>query len=433
MGFKKKAKEQGGKIICRENPFKVLGQIGRYSFKVYETERKAGWFGHLTGNHYFQTTHYKEFVLYLGACNTSFRITADIYNFTSKQSSFKLSYKTIESQVWTEGRNINMGIKEAVKKVDTDSIPKNLEIKYEDQKTVDHHIIELTKDLRKELKESIQNQDNNIEKKEETIYIEIDDICCKEQKKDRSQQLKIQEEKEFKEKIKAARKKGKKAYKESKYLFQTVALLSKGENNFRILAKNQADISDKLKAFITSVGCISDNWVFIVDGHRPLQSYIKKENKGRKIIMILDWYHLQKKTRAQLMMGMKRTEKREDVFYEILEYLWYGLIEDAKKSIKKIPNTEVKNQKALDILIGYIERQKELIPNYALRKRMGMKNSSGGVEKENDRLIAHRQKKNGMSWSKKGSNALGVLQMLKLNKQFESFHEAGVFYFKWVA
>ncbi len=123
---------------------------------------------------------------------------------------------------------------------------------------------------------------------------------------------------------------------------------------------------------------------------------------------------------------MKRTEKREDIFYEILEYLWYGLIEEAKKSIENIPKTEVKHQKALDILVGYIERQKELIPNYGLRKRMG-------VEKENDRLIAHRQKKNGMSWSKKGSNALGVLQMLKLNNQIKSFHKTGIFDFKWVA
>jgi len=433
MGIKKKAQEEGGQIICRKHQFKVLGQIGKYTFNVYETKEKAGWFGHLTGSQYYQTTNYKELVLYLGACNTSFRKTADIYNFINKQNSFTLSHKTIESQVWTEGRDINKAIETAVEKAENVSITKDIEIKYEDQETVDIHIAELTKGLRKELKESVEKKDNKIEKKEETIYIEIDDVCCKEQKNDRSQQLKNQEEQKFKERIKAARKKGKKAYKESKYLFQTVALLSKEDKKFRIISKDQGEISEKIKAFITSVGGVSDNWVFLVDGQRALQSYIKKENKDRKIIMILDWYHLQKKTRSQLMMGMKRTEKREDVFYEILEYLWYGLTEEAKKSIEKIPKTEVKNPKALDILIGYIERQEELIPNYGLRKLMGMKNSSGGVEKENDRLIALRQKKNGMSWSKKGSNALGVLQMLKLNNQFESFQKSGVFDFKWAA
>jgi hypothetical protein len=41
------------------------------------------------------------------------------------------------------------------------------------------------------------------------------------------------------------------------------------------------------------------------------------------------------------------------------------------------------------------------------------------MEKGVDRAIGHRQKKKGMSWSEKGSKALGVLKVVELNGQWE--------------
>jgi len=48
---------------------------------------------------------------------------------------------------------------------------------------------------------------------------------------------------------------------------------------------------------------------------------------------------------------------------------------------------------------------------------VGLRNSSNRGEKENDLIISNRQKHNGMSWSKKGSNSLGVLTAIKQNKE----------------
>jgi hypothetical protein len=66
-------------------------------------------------------------------------------------------------------------------------------------------------------------------------------------------------------------------------------------------------------------------------------------------------------------------------------------------------------------LIAYLERNNEMIPCYALRKRLGLRNSSAIGEKMNDLIVSSRQKHNGMSWSKNGSLALATLTTAKLN------------------
>ncbi|RZB31096.1 MAG: hypothetical protein AEth_00779, partial [Candidatus Argoarchaeum ethanivorans] len=50
-------------------------------------------------------------------------------------------------------------------------------------------------------------------------------------------------------------------------------------------------------------------------------------------------------------------------------------------------------------LIEYLKRNKPRIPNYELRKRLGLRNSSNIGEKMNDLLVSNRQKDNGMSWA----------------------------------
>jgi hypothetical protein len=44
---------------------------------------------------------------------------------------------------------------------------------------------------------------------------------------------------------------------------------------------------------------------------------------------------------------------------------------------------------------------------------------SGRMEKGVDQAVGYRQKRKGMSWSEKGSKALGILRMVELNGQWE--------------
>ena len=62
-----------------------------------------------------------------------------------------------------------------------------------------------------------------------------------------------------------------------------------------------------------------------------------------------------------------------------------------------------------------LDKNYSYIPCYAVRKELGLRNSSNPVEKANDMTVAQRQKHNGMSWSKSGSRALAGIQAVYLN------------------
>ncbi len=66
----------------------------------------------------------------------------------------------------------------------------------------------------------------------------------------------------------------------------------------------------------------------------------------------------------------------------------------------------------LDEQINYLTRKEENITCYAVRAKFGLRNSSNPVEKENDILVAQRQKHNGMSWSQNGSGSLAAIEMV---------------------
>lgn len=68
-----------------------------------------------------------------------------------------------------------------------------------------------------------------------------------------------------------------------------------------------------------------------------------------------------------------------------------------------------------DEQISYLKRKEYSITCYAVRAGLGLRNSSNPVEKENDILVARRQKHSGMSWSIHGSSALAAIEMVYQN------------------
>ena len=57
-----------------------------------------------------------------------------------------------------------------------------------------------------------------------------------------------------------------------------------------------------------------------------------------------------------------------------------------------IPDADIKNRKAIDRLCGYLERNRQWIPCYALRRRLKLPNSSSPAERCNNLVTAKRQK-----------------------------------------
>ena len=129
-------------------------------------------------------------------------------------------------------------------------------------------------------------------------------------------------------------------------------------------------------------------------------------------------------------MGMKGYNIRNDVLERLLPLLWHGLIDKAIALLEEIPPSQIKNQSVMEKLVQYLHRNRPYIPCYAIRKQLGLGNSSNIGEKMNDLIVSDRQKHNGMSWSKPGSVALASLTALKRNRETKSWFEKREIEFK---
>ncbi len=98
-------------------------------------------------------------------------------------------------------------------------------------------------------------------------------------------------------------------------------------------------------------------------------------------------------------------------------------MDSAKAFLLNLPREHIKNQDAIQRLVGYFERNRPYIPCYEVRKRLGLRNSSNVGEKMNDLLVSNRQKHKGTSWSESGSRALAALEALKRNNEYQHWFE----------
>ena len=120
-------------------------------------------------------------------------------------------------------------------------------------------------------------------------------------------------------------------------------------------------------------------------------------------------------------MAMNGREVRNEALKEVLIFLWLGKIDAAIEYLNNIEGKKVKSKNQIELLVAYLERNRNFIPCYALRKHLGLRNSSNRGEKSNDLAVAKRQKHNGMSWSKSGSSGLANVSVLFLNKEEENW------------
>ena len=105
-------------------------------------------------------------------------------------------------------------------------------------------------------------------------------------------------------------------------------------------------------------------------------------------------------------MALNGRDIRNAVLKNLTPLLWHGLVDQAITYLKSLPEAEIKNEDELIHLVQYLAKNRLMIPVYAVRRELGLRNSSNRGEKANDLLVAERQKHNGMSWSLSGSVAL---------------------------
>ena len=180
--------------------------------------------------------------------------------------------------------------------------------------------------------------------------------------------------------------------------------------------------------------CLRYRFQFFTDGYTILHEAIRRcFSWYSNLAIILDWYHLEEKCKMQLSLAMTGRVIRNEVLTELLPLLWYGLVDHAIAFIKTLDPSQIKDPDAITKLIGYFERNRAHIPCYAVRKELGLRNSSNIGEKMNDLVVSDRQKHNGMSWSVSGSVALASLTALARNNESALWFEEGNIEFKLAA
>jgi hypothetical protein len=176
-----------------------------------------------------------------------------------------------------------------------------------------------------------------------------------------------------------------------------------------------------LLAFLLHNQLLGKTLIFFVDGHALYISVLEYFSWYTNKTVILDWYHLHKKCKELLSMALNGRDIRNAVLKNLIPLLWHGLVDQAIAYLKSLPDAEIKNEDELIHLVQYLAKNRPMIPVYAVRRELGLRNSSNRAEKANDLLVAERQKHNGMSWSPSGSVALASVTALKHNREYHKW------------
>jgi hypothetical protein len=196
----------------------------------------------------------------------------------------------------------------------------------------------------------------------------------------------------------------------------TVARIEYAGRGFTFSGSSLHQVLGFVLAFLLNNALVARRWLFFTDGQRSLQNTIAGFFAWHGAAsLLLDWYHVVKKFREELSLACTGREIRNRHVQALLRLLWFGLLDRAIDYLQAVPASELKNHKPIERLIGYLERNRNAMPCYALRRQLRLPNSSNPVERSSNLVTARRQKHNGMSWSKAGSHALTALNAVVLN------------------
>jgi hypothetical protein len=410
----------------------VDGEVGRFEFATHSVlhgdelkyNTAMDLFAELKGKEFYRTIGFKEIAMIYGDTEKSYRKTAKLINRIRYQVEEGTPYRTLQENTEKEGSNLIDYVEEKTKRIliengfAEDGVCQGNNAAYANQPVTisQERIIEAAKKcLDSDIGDETLSNPVCYEDPENTVNISIDDVNVKKQEETRQKGGNPEETKR-------------------KYVHNTVVHISKGDRSYTLNGYGIKTVLCFLIAFIFNNNLIGDRLQFFTDGHRILnETILKCFNWFNNIGIILDWFHLVKKCKEQLSMAMKGRVVRNEVLEQLLPLLWHGLTDKAIALIEETDRRQIKNQAVMEKLVEYLHRNKPYIPCYAIRKQLGLRNSSNIGEKMNDLIVSDRQKHNGMSWSKPGSVALASVTALKRNKETKRWFEKQELEFKMAA
>ncbi len=432
-----------GCLTENTHPYKVDGEVGRFLFKTHTAVAQDGteyntakdYFPGLKGKELFKTNGFKETAIIYGTVERSYRKSADMINRMRHQEG-ATPPRTLREITESEGLKLVRLMEDK-----SDNILNFIET-FSDRRADDYNTepaVLPEEEVRKAVEkceEKLKEYDLNVtgkinenpvcyEDPEQTVNISDDDVVVKKQKEKRDcdeTAENVQNEKDGNKK-------------KRKYVHNTVVHVEKGGEKYILNGYSILSVLKILTAFLVNNDLLKYRLQFFTDGHTTLNKTIITwfSSWFKNIGIILDWYHLEKKLKQKLSLAMKGRNIRNKVLADILRLLWYGLTDDAIEYLRNIDESLIKNKAELEKLVEYLERNRPHIPCYAVRKELGLRNSSNIGEKMNDLVVSERQKHNGMSWSKSGSVAITTIKAVERNGEYKTWLETGDIEFKLAA
>lgn len=378
---------------------------------------------------FYRTIGFKEIAMIYGDTEKSYRKTAKLINRIRYQEQGGTPYRTLQENTEKEGSNLIDYVEEKTKRIlkengfTEDGIYRGNNAAYAGNQVAtlpEEMIVKAAeKCLDSDRRDEVLNNPVCYEDPGNTVDIFIDDVNVKRQEENRQ-------------------KGGRSEKGERKYVHNTIAHVSKEDRSYTLNGYGIKAVLCSLIALIFNNDLIGNRGgnrlQFFTDGHKTLNETILKCFRWfNNIGIILDWYHLEKKCKEHLSMAMKGRVFRNKVLEQLLPLLWQGLTDKAIALIKEMNGAQIKDKAVMEKLVEYLHRNKPYIPCYAIRKQIGLRNSSNIGEKMNDLIVSDRQKHNGMSWSKPGSVALASITALKKNKEANRWFEERELEFKLAA
>jgi hypothetical protein len=240
-------------------------------------------------------------------------------------------------------------------------------------------------------------------------YVTIDDVGTKKQKAHRCPDPDPDPE-------------AKKEKKKKAYVYTTVAHVEHEDASYVLVGAKVVGVLRMILALLLHNRLMAPGLIFLTDGQKTLQAAILCAFSwwgSRQLI--LDWYHLEKRCKEVLSLAMKGREIRNATLEKLRPLLWHGLTDQAIQLLRALDAEQIKKEEAREELIGYLKRCQPYIPCYAVRQKLGLRNSSQIGEKMNDLVVSERQKNNGMSWSPEGSVGLAALTALIRNQEQDTW------------
>lgn len=423
-------------------PYRVDGEVGRFTFDAHCVEQDGqvvcdtatAMFTPLGPKEWYRTQGFKEVSLVYGTINDSYRKTSVLLNRVRHQEQDGTPLRTLWDNAEVEGRQIQAHIEQLAATTlmahgftPEGAPPEGTSYRERALATLPaEHIAAAIREsaAQPEWLAAMESNPVAYEDPAQSVSVAIDEVGVKQQKAHRGQASAAT----------AAEQAVSEGKKGRQWIHHSVARVARGESAYILTGSGVMSVLLHVLAFLLHNQLLQSNLIFFVDGQRTLHTAILQMFAWfSPLQIILDWYHLMEKCKLQLSLAMKGREARNAVLQQLRPLLWHGCVDTAITTLQNVSAAQIKNQAAIDKLVGYFERNRSSIPCYAVRKKLGLRNSSQAGEKANDLTVSARQKHNGMSWRARGSTALAAITALVKNREYSRWFRNQTLAFSFAA